>query len=467
MPRSTSLPPSSPARTRQGAALVERAVAALEGRGRLVLAVSGGLDSMVLLDACARHVRRAVVAVATFDHGTGAAARAAADLVRATAAAHGIRTVSGRSERAGRTEAAWRTARWDFLHHTAALLGGAVVTAHTADDQAETVFMRVLRGAGTRGLAGLRAPSGIARPLLGLGRAHLAAYARARGLAWVEDPSNASRAHLRNRVRLDLLPAVERVHPGFRAWLLDVGERAAAWRAGVDALLPAFDPQVRAAGELSVAANRLEGYDAEALGVIWPALAARAGVTLDRRGTRRLAEFTMSGAVGGRVQLSGGFEVVRRRDAFALRRSPAEAPDFTSARPLRGALSMGPWRFRPIEPAEAADPSYRSVLSSVWAMELPAERELTIRGWRAGDRMRGRLGDPPRRVKRFLAEAGIPGTDRAGWPVVFVDGEIVWIPGVRRSDAALDLLEPAGRRLLYLCERDDGEPRNPSARGDG
>jgi tRNA(Ile)-lysidine synthase len=366
VPNSTSLPPSGPTRTARrtprGVLRVERAVRALEGRGQLVLAVSGGLDSMVLLDACVEHVRRSVVAVATFDHGTGAAAREAAELVRATAASHGLPVVSGRAQRAGRSEAAWRAARWDFLHHTAALLGAAVVTAHTADDQVETVFMRLLRGAGTRGLAGLRAPSAIARPLLGLGRAQLAAYARARGLAWVEDPSNASRVFLRNRVRLDLLPAVERVQPGFREWLLELGERAAAWRARVDALLSAFDPQVRAAGELSVAASRLEGYDAEALGVVWPALAARAGVTLDRRGTRRLAEFTMSGAVGGRVQLSGGFEVVRRRDAFALRRSPAEAPGFTSARPLRGALSMGPWRFRPIDSAEAADPSLKSVM---------------------------------------------------------------------------------------------------------
>ena len=435
---------------------VERAVRALDGR-RLVLAVSGGLDSMVLLEACAERVPSSVVAVATFDHGTGPAARDAAALVRRTAAARGLPVVAGRAARVGRTEAEWRAARWAFLHRTAAELGAAVVTAHTADDQAETVFMRVLRGAGARGLAGLRAPSPVLRPFLSLRRGDLARYARSRAVIWMEDPSNASRAHLRNRVRLDLLPAVERVRPGFREWLLELGDRAAAWRVAVETLLPALGCQVRAPGELSVAASRLEGYDADALCVLWPALAALAGVTLDRRGTRRLAEFTISGDIGGRVQLSGGFEVVRRREAFALRRAPAGAPGSLGARPLRGVVSLGPWRFRPVECAGAADPSLESGYLSTWAADLPAGLALSVRSWRPGDRMLVRPGGARRRVKRFLAEAGIAGTDRAGWPVVLVGGEIVWIPGVRGVAAAPATFNPSAGTLRYLCERDDGQ----------
>jgi tRNA(Ile)-lysidine synthetase-like protein len=79
-----------------------------------------------------------------------------------------------------------------------------------------------------------------------------------------------------------------------------------------------------------------------------------------------------------------------------------------------------------------------------------------VRAWRAGDRMRVRPGGPARRVKRYLAEAGISGTDRAGWPVVLVGSEIVWVPGVRRGDAVPETLKRSARTLRYLCERDDG-----------
>ena len=408
-----------------------------------VLAVSGGMDSMVLLDACAAERRLGGAVVATFDHGTGAAARRAAVLVADTAARAGLPCVMGRPSGnvggAGGAEAAWRQARWRFLREVAVAHGGAVATAHTADDQAETVFMRLLRGSGPRGLAGLLARSPVRRPLLGLTRAEVAAYAAARRLRWVEDPTNASRRHLRNRVRLDLLPALERVRPGFRRWLLDLGERAAALRGDVEGVVAGFDVRPAAGGGLSVAAAALHRYDAEALALLWPAVAALHGVTLDRRGTHRLAAFTTSGAGAGRVPLSGGAEVMRRRDRFVVRRRAAAAT--AEELPLEGEVRIGGWRFRPV-----------SVLSAdAWTSELPVECPVTVRAWRAGDRMRAAPHRPGRRVARFFADVGVCGMDRAGWPVVLAAGEIVWIPGVRRSDAAP---VRSGRPLRYLCERD-------------
>jgi tRNA(Ile)-lysidine synthase len=89
-----------------------------------------------------------------------------------------------------------------------------------------------------------------------------------------------------------------------------------------------------------------------------------------------------------------------------------------------------------------------------WTAELPAHGRLSIREWRPGDRMRLDEGGAARRVKRFLADARVPGPDRAGWPVVLLDSEIVWIPGVRRSRAAADR---SGRPTVrYICERFDG-----------
>src|ERR1700737_4101693 len=95
-------------------------------------------------------------------------------------------------------EAAWRQARYHFLRQVAVTFGARVVTAHTEDDHVETVLMRILRGTGARGLAGLRAPSDIIRPFLELRRAALAAYVRGAGVRWREDPSNDSPLFLRN-----------------------------------------------------------------------------------------------------------------------------------------------------------------------------------------------------------------------------------------------------------------------------
>jgi tRNA(Ile)-lysidine synthase len=285
---------------------------------RVVLAVSGGRDSMVLLDAVARWRRSAIAAVATYDHGTGGAARAAADLVRLSAHALDLPLVHGWGRDLVRTEAAWRAARWEFLRETAASLTARVATAHSRDDQVETVFMRLLRDSGPRGLAGLYAESDIVRPLIDVPRAVIGAYAEARAVPVVEDPSNASRRHLRNRVRLDHLPAIERVQPGFSEELLLLARRSSRWRAQVEALAAACAPRTDGAS-LFVEAEVIERYSEEALGFLWPALAARAGIALDWRGTRRLAAFTRRGKVGGRMPLAGGHEVRRHRGTYELR----------------------------------------------------------------------------------------------------------------------------------------------------
>jgi tRNA(Ile)-lysidine synthase len=112
----------------------------------------------------------------------------------------------------------------------------------------------------------------------------------------------------------------------------------------------------------------------------------------------------------------------------------------------RGIVEWGRWRLRRTsESRDAAD---------AWIAQLPAGRRVTVRCWMAGDRMRVDAARPARRVKRFFGDAGIAGVDRRGWPVVLVDDEIVWIPGVRRSDAAA--VRPGGPGLRYLCEPNDG-----------
>jgi len=277
---------------------------------------------MVLLDAAAatHSGHRHGLLVATFDHRTGAHASKASKLVEKKAASLGLRCVVGTATRLGTREHEWRDERWKFLRATAANFGGVVATAHTLDDQLETVFMRILRDAGPRGLAGLFAESDIVRPFISLRRSDLAKYADARKVRYVDDPSNESRAHLRNRVRHEILPAINRVRPAFTRDLLTIAEMSAAWRHEMAETVAELGLRLSPDGSLRVARELLAGYDAEALRALWPAIAAEAGVVMDRRGTHRLAEFTMKGHTGGSIQLSGGIEVRMFRDHLLLKK---------------------------------------------------------------------------------------------------------------------------------------------------
>ena len=298
-----------------------RAVASgLDGRDRVVLAVSGGLDSMVLLDATVAAVKaaRSSILVATFDHRTGSHAHRAAKMVQKRATSLGIRCVIGTATQAHSREHEWREERWTFLRATATHFSAPVVTAHTLDDQIETVFIRILRDAGPRGLAGLYAESEVLRPFVGIRRSQLEEYAKARRLSYVDDPSNQSRAHLRNRVRHDILPAIRKLRPSFPDQLLTIAQMAAAWREEMAIAVDSIPVTIQSDGSLRVARSDLAGYDAESLRTVWPALAAKVGVVMDRRGTQRLAEFTMKGHTGGSIQLSGGIEVRMFRDHLVL-----------------------------------------------------------------------------------------------------------------------------------------------------
>jgi tRNA(Ile)-lysidine synthase len=296
--------------------------AALADCAHAVLAVSGGLDSMVLLAAASRLPQRARrnILVATFDHGTGKAAGKAASLVARQAFRSGFLCVTGRASSIGTKEEEWRRGRWAFLQQVAEKRNSCVVTAHNLDDQIETVFMRILRDAGPRGLAGLYAESEIVRPFLNIGRATLAEYAERHRVPFVQDPSNCDRKHLRNRIRLDILPSIVKRNPGFPDELLALARRAAEWRRSLEDLAGSVESEAEREGGLRFNRSSLQGFDENCLRVLWPALAARASVVMDRRGTQRAAEFTIKGATGGTIQLSGGVEIVMRRDHMLLRR---------------------------------------------------------------------------------------------------------------------------------------------------
>ncbi len=312
---------------------VHAACAALP-RGRWLLAVSGGRDSMVLLHAMARARGAEVAAVANFDHGTGAFARRAALLVAAESARLSLPFVAGVALTAeSATEAVWRAARHAFLDSLARELDATVVTAHTRDDQIETVLQRLLRDAGPRGLAAMRAtplPGRLCelarrRPLIAVSRSTIAAFAHDHTVTFIEDPSNRTLAFQRNRVRHELLPALEAAVPGFGEWCWSLGERAADWRKALERFADTLG--VTAPGTASepnrvtliVPAAPLADCGPDEWGVLWPALAARVGVVMDRRGIERASSWAPRARAGQAIPLAGDATIARTSATFVVR----------------------------------------------------------------------------------------------------------------------------------------------------
>jgi tRNA(Ile)-lysidine synthase len=408
--------------------------------GEAVLAVSGGADSLALLDLLATLAPELGLAlvVAHADHGiapgSDAVARGVADLA---AGRYGVGTVTGAlSLGAGASETRARTARYRFLRGVQEERGARyLVTAHHADDQVETVLLRVVRGSAPPGRAGLaaRGPHGLVRPLLPFRRDELREHVLARGLAPFDDPANRDVRHLRSWLRAVLVPAiVERLGDGGPEALLQVARHARAearaWDAALDAL-PGLDARV---GErrFDVAREALSGYDKCLAARILRSVAARAGLALTPRAASRLAAFARGAGSGRRMALPAGLvaEVAFARLVVSRPAAPS-APLALGAGD--GACAFG--RYRLTWRAEPAPARLERAAWTTWLMPGAVE----VRAARDGDRLVPLGGAGRRKVSRLLMEARVPRGERAAYPVIAARGAVAWVPGVCRGAGAV------------------------------
>lgn len=417
----------------------------------LIVGLSGGADSTALLDLLATLPAFPLRLVAAhLNHCLrGSESDADEQFCRGLAARYTIPFESRRIDikAAAATgslnlEDAGRRARIEFFDDLATQRGAAtVVLAHHADDQAETVLMRLLRGSGMAGLAGMpwRNGRGYCRPLLEITRIEIEAYLAERRLEWREDTSNLDRTFLRNRIRHELLPLLEQYNPAVRNTLATT----AGILAEENALL---DNQVR------LTARQTCRFSDSAAACDIPLLLSRPMAL-----QRRLVRLMLSHAAGDlenityrhlesilqmiassqpnlRIMLPGGWAAVKEYGTLIIKALPDTAPDFRElVIPGPGSYQMPDGSTLRIEVV----PPPRDPIGSPGTAYFDAHRmpfPWRMRTFRPGDRIQPFGMNGRKKIKDLFIDEKIPPARRTRAALIFCGDELIWVAGLRTSN---------------------------------
>jgi tRNA(Ile)-lysidine synthase len=455
---------------------------------RVALAVSGGADSVALvwlMHELAGELGCMVAGLVHVNHGLRGEESAGDErFCRALAERLGwpieVATVdvAARARAEHRSyEAAAREARYAFFAEAAGRLGATVVaTAHTLDDQAETVLLRLIRGAGSRGVAGIRRRRGaIVRPLLGCRRAELRRYLAGRGEPFREDSSNLDESIARNRVRHRLLPVIEDIAPGgipALARFAELAEEDEAFlnRAAIESARGCvqFVPADRAG-------SRAARLHAPALATLPRALASRIvrqaieDLTLRRNLAARhindVLRLLASDKPVGHLDLPG-VVVERQGDEVLIGRTGASEFDVRSSQfevelLLPGAVDIPEAGVRMVATAGSAAGGSSGSLFAGGRRDVAVVQAASVippfvvRSRRAGDRFRP-IGAPGRRkIQDLLVDRKVPRGERDRVPIVEdTTGRIVWVAGLALAEECRVTAAEAGVVILQMMPVD-------------
>lgn len=401
------------------------------GNARIVVGLSGGIDSVVMLHLLVRQLRisRRRISAIHVNHQISPHASRWATFCRRWCRELGVslRVAKVEVRRGNSTEAAARAARYAVF---AASKAGVVALAHNRDDQAETVLLQLLRGAGVRGLAAMpvlktatATMPAVLRPLLKVPRKTIEAYAQRHRLQWVEDDSNQDRNYLRNFVRHDVLPLIEKKLPAAKNTLA----RAARHQAEASALLDMLAAQdvgtAAVAGRLQL--SSLKRLDPARARNVLRYFLRRNDVLMPQ--ADRLDEVlrqVLKARQDARVcvEAGNGIELRRFRDAlYVVRALPPLDRTFELAWNGRGNLVLpqlgGSLRLA------------RRKGGGISAQKLRAG-QLAVRVRRGSEALRLSADGPRRTVRNLLQEAAMPPWIRERLPFLYIDGELAAVAGL-------------------------------------
>ena len=341
----------------------------------------------------------------------------------------------------------------------------AVATAHTLDDQAETVLAKFLRGAWTEGFSGIHptlnfSEGPILRPFLNTSRGEIEGWLHVRNQRWREDSSNRHLTFTRNRIRHELLPQLENWNPQLREHLVQMAELArdeeSWWQSEMERRAPQVIVRgrpVRGGGRATTNAEGialdLARLSAEPIAVQRRLLrytSAQLGAAPDFTATEALRSLAVAGKGGQKLELAGGLRAERTHREIRLTCGPPtgaatdqerKAEQYECVIPGEMSAPLFGCRVR-VELAGASQGSDR-------AQDQP--EKAILRPWKAGDRVRLRYSSGPRKIKEVLERMNVTGTERVQWPVLEVGGRILWMRGAElEPDAAIRVfVEPLAR----------------------
>ena len=430
---------------------------------RVAVGLSGGADSVALLRVLAERSRELgiVLQAAHLHHGLrGAEADGDLDFCRELAQNLGLMfhetrvdtataalADAGAAKPAETIEEAARRLRYGWFRELMASgVVDAVATAHSRDDQAETVLAKFLRGAWTGGLSGIypvvQFPEGpILRPLLSATRGEIEAYLGGIGQNWREDSSNRHLTFTRNRIRHELLPLLEGWNPRLRAHLAQMAELARDEEGWWAVELERLAPQIILPGRPVRGGGRASGdglaIEVARLAELPPALqrrilrlaAARLGTSPDFESTESLRKLALAGRAGQRCELAQGLRGERTHRELQLTMGGGADSTLDAASTVKfgipGEIEARAWGIRlrvAFTPGSGAAGNQTA-------------RDALLRPWKPGDRVRLRHSGSPRKVKEVLERLRVFGSARTHWPVLELDGRVIWMQGVELEPA--------------------------------
>lgn len=429
------------------------------GQVAFVVAVSGGVDSMVLLHLAAQFARTAGVGLvaAHVNHGLRAQADADARFVETVCHAWEIPVAVKRIElttipaanRQG-TEADARTLRYDALQSVAAAYRcEQVLLGHHADDQAETVLWRMLRGTSLTGLGGMRAVTRRAglqwlRPLLAVDRRAILGYAARHNISFVEDETNATSDYLRNYLRHEVMPRIHHVQPGFTSTVQRLTQVIQAEDTWMEVQATEFVQSV------STREQNVYRIDVE--------LFRQAPIPLQRRGIKIILYCLASGdwsfahveavmrlldSVRPSSYIHLGSDLTAWREYHHLLIGPGHGAQYHAYSVVwelaEGArLTAGSWHHDTHWSFAARTWSRTDGVRTedLYELRLPHLAEVVVRTVDTAERVSLPGGRGHRKVQDVFTDRKVPQAQRSRWPAVCVGDEIVWLPGVFRSGHA-------------------------------
>lgn len=393
-------------------------------KDKIIVAVSGGIDSVTLLDLCAQKFPAKNLVIAHANHGLRKESAKEEKFVENIAKKYGVAFEPVNLNLKNASEETSRNKRYQFLHHIKEKYGAKyIAVAHHANDQAETVLLKLARGTGPTELWGMKeVEADLWRPLLSVPKKEIKAYAKKRNLKHVTDTSNQDLKYARNRIRKNVIPELEKINPKFISTITSE-----------TTLGQELENYISAESKKNTSENII---DLKKLKKLDPFLQKQVIFECLKKFTPRdsgiyqknVAEILkIAYAKGNKQTKIAGFTIAKNYDKIVF--------DFRSQRTQKRAdIKLGKNEFNGWVLLASEKTNEKSRKNNVL---LPAEYvdKIFVRVWQSGDKIKTKSGT--KKLQDVFTDKKVPKDERDRWPIVIIGKEIVWVPGLQASNRAL------------------------------